>query len=200
MFVQVITGRVTDRAGLRRQHERWQEDLRLGAPGYLGTTAGVTDEGRFVVLARFESEAAARANSAREEQGAWWAETEKCLEDVSFADCTKVTTLLGGGSDDAGFVQIMRGRVTDPQKMEAVEPRMGEFETAMHRIRPDILGEMIVEHGDGTYTDAVYFTSEADARAGESQSMPDDVAGLFNEIMSAIAIDEFLDLKEPWLV
>ena len=42
-----------------------------GAEGYIGGTGGVTDGGRFIVIARFETEAAAQANSERAEQGAW---------------------------------------------------------------------------------------------------------------------------------
>lgn len=199
MFIQVITGTVTDPEGFRRQIERWQEDARPGAVGYLGTTAGVTDDGRFIVLARFESEAAARVNSERYEQGAWWAETEKCLDRVTFLDSSQITTLLGGGSDAAGFVQVMRGRVTDPAKLAALEGRLGEFEAAMHQARPDVLGEVMAIHPDGTYTDAIYFRSEAAARAGEARGIPTDTQALLGEYMSAIAIDEYLDLKDPWL-
>ena len=77
MFIQVITGTVTDPEGLRRQSDRWQDELRHGAIGYLGATAGVTNDGRSIAMIRFDSEASARANSERDEQGAWWAETEK---------------------------------------------------------------------------------------------------------------------------
>ena len=101
MFIQVITGKTSDREGLRRQADRWQQEIRPGAAGYLGTTGGVTDDGRFVLLARFESEEAARRNSARDEQGAWWAETEKYLDDVTFQDSVNITTMRGGGSDAA---------------------------------------------------------------------------------------------------
>ena len=45
MFVQVIEGQVADREGLKRQLERWQEELRPGATGLLGSTSGVTDDG-----------------------------------------------------------------------------------------------------------------------------------------------------------
>ncbi len=45
MFVQAIEGRVADREGLRRQLERWMSELRPGAQGFLGSTAGVTDGG-----------------------------------------------------------------------------------------------------------------------------------------------------------
>ena len=42
MFVQVIEGRVSDRDGLRRQMDKWESELRPGATGFLGSTAGVT--------------------------------------------------------------------------------------------------------------------------------------------------------------
>lgn len=199
MFIQVIRGQAIDREGLRRQMDRWNSELRPGAAGFLGSTAGITDDGRFVAMARFESEAASRANSQRGEQGAWWAETEKCLEAASFQDSSEVMAMQGGAAKNAGFVQVMCGRVTDAQKMDALRPRMGEMESAMKRHRPDVLGDLIAVNTDGSYTDAVYFESEAEARQGETKEMPADVSALFTELMSATAVDEYLDLKEPWL-
>ena len=199
MFIQVIRGQATDREGLRRQMDRWNSELRPGAAGFLGSTAGITDDGRFVAMARFESEAASRANSQRDEQGAWWAETEKCLEAASFQDSTEVITMQGGGSNDAGFVQVMCGRVTDTEKMAALRPKMGEVESAMKRYRPDVLGDVIAVNADDSYTDLVYFQSEAEARQGETKEMPAELGALFGELMSAIAVDEYLDLKDPWL-
>jgi len=64
VFVQVITGKVTDAAAVRARFDRWLEELAPGAKGWLGSTAGVTDDGRVVVLARFESEEAARSQQA----------------------------------------------------------------------------------------------------------------------------------------
>ena len=93
MFVQVITGTTSDAAGLRRQMDRWDQELRPGAAGYLGSTGGVTDDGRVFMAARFESEEAAQRNSAREEQGAWWAETEKFIQNPAFQDSAEVTIL-----------------------------------------------------------------------------------------------------------
>jgi len=199
MFIQVITGTVADREGLERQVERWQEQLRPGAVGYLGSTAGVTDDGRFVVLARFESAAAARRNSDRIEQGNWWAETEKCLDSVTFLESSVVETLLGGGDNSAGFVQVMRGYVKDPAKLDALGRRSAEIETAMRKARPEIIGDVMVLTADGSYLEAIYFTSEAAARRGEASELPADLAALLGEYMEAVAIDEYLDLKNPWL-
>ena len=199
MFVQVITGTTSDREGLQRQADRWQDELRPGATGYLGSTAGVTDDGRFVLLARFESEEAARRNSARDQQGDWWNETEKYLEGAAFQDSVEVTTLLGGGSNRAGFLQVMRGRVIDADKIAAIGSRMAESEGALRRHRPDVLGELIVMHPDATYTEVVYFTSEEAARQGESTDPPAEMQALFGELMEAITVDEYLDLEDPWL-
>jgi len=199
MFIQVITGTTSDPEGLRRQAERWEHELRPGATGFLGSTAGVTDDGRFIAVARFESEEAARRNSAREEQGPWWAETEKYLDGAKFQESTEITTMLGGGSNAAGFVQVMLGRVTNPAMMAEINARTAEFEALMSRVRPDVLGDVIAMHADGSYTDVVYFSSEEGARQGERQEMPPDAQAMFEGLMSAIVIDEYLDLKEPWL-
>src|SRR6266446_3214682 len=169
MFIQVITGQAIDREGLRRLGDRWTDELRSGATGFLGSVAGVTDDGRFIAMVRFESEAAARRNSQRPEQGAWWAEAEKCLEGVAFAESVEVITMLGGAVKEAGFVQVMRGRITDPDKMAGVRDRMDEMEAAMRRHRPDVLGDVIAVHADGSYTDTVYFESE-EARSEEHTS------------------------------
>ena len=72
MFVQVIQAQVSDAAAVREAMERWAQELAPGAEGWLGTTAGVTDDGRFIALARFDSAQAARRNSDRPEQGEWW--------------------------------------------------------------------------------------------------------------------------------
>ena len=77
VFVQVIQGQVTDAETVREAFDRWAQELAPGATGWLGSTAGVTEDGRFIALARFASEQAARANSDRPEQDRWWAETAK---------------------------------------------------------------------------------------------------------------------------
>ena len=39
MFVQVIQGKAKDAAGVRKQMERWEQELKPGEVGYLGSTA-----------------------------------------------------------------------------------------------------------------------------------------------------------------
>jgi hypothetical protein len=201
MFIQVITGTVTDVDGFNERVERWHSDLEPGAVGFLGSTAGITEANRFFVAARFESAGAATKNSERPEQGAWWSEVEKTVTDVTFHDCTRVETFFGGGSNDAGFVQVMQGRVLDADAIKRVEQRITELEDTFRASRPDVMGEVIAYHDDGdTYSDIVYFTSESDARANEQKEMPAELQQLMGELMSAAAIDEYIDLKHPVLL
>ncbi len=197
MFIQVITAKVVDEEALWQQVARWETDVRPGAEGFLGSTAGITGDGRLIALARFESEDAARRNSERPEQGAWWAEMEKTIEGPTFQDSVEVVVTGAGGSDDAGFVQVMRGQVVDAAKLDELHGRMKEVEAAMAELRPDVIGDVTVIHGDGTFTDAVYFRSEAEARANEANEMPEEMQALFAEWTSAASVDEYLDLTQP---
>src|SRR5205823_10460520 len=102
MFVQVIQGRVSDAAKMRSALDQWAQDLSPGAAGWLGSTAGVTHDGRFIALARFESEEAARRNSDRPEQDRWWSETSRLFAgEPSFGDSRNVVIDTTGNPDEA---------------------------------------------------------------------------------------------------
>lgn len=194
MFVQVIKGKTNDAAGLRRQMETWETDLRPGATGFLGTTAGITDDGRVIALARFESREAAEANSRRPEQTAWWNEMEKYFTGApTFLDSTDVDLLHGGGSDKAGFVQIMEGSSTNTKRLRELEH---EAEPILTKHRPELLGGMTVWDGDH-YIETAYFTSEADARKGETMDPPADAAALMQEFFSLMGDVTYYDITEP---
>jgi hypothetical protein len=198
MFVQVIQGRAKDTEALRRQWQQWDAELKSGAKGFLGGTAGVTADGEFIALARFEDGAAARANSDRAEQGEWWNATSPHLDDVLFHDCELVDLVNDGGSDEAGFVQIIQGKATDVEKARELDRRS---EDKLRNLRPDVIGGIVAWHPqNGRFTNAMYFTSEAEARAKEKETSqaPD-----FEEYMQewqALSDGEpkFLDLSEPW--
>jgi hypothetical protein len=200
MFIQVISGTATDVDAMERLTDRWDAELRPGATGFLGVTQGLTDDDRFVVLARFESAEAARANSERAEQGEWWAEMEKVTKDVTVHDCSRIETLFGGGKDTAGFVQVMQGRIKDQAKADAMFARAAEVERVLGAARPDVIGEVVAIYDDGDgYTDAVYFSSEAEARENESKPLPPDAEAMMGELMAALDITEYLDLKRVTL-
>ena len=196
MFVQVMEGRVGDAEGLRRHADTWMTDLAPGADGFLGATLGVTADGTFVAAVRFESEEAARANSDRPEQGAWWEQAKEAFDgEVSFTDCPQVDTFGGGGSDEAGFVQVIRGRAD----RSAVAPLADELEATLRRMRPDVLGGIVAWPGDGTFVQVVYFTSEGEARTAESAPpSPEDKAD-WERMTQLMEFDRYLDLRDPWL-
>jgi hypothetical protein len=198
MFVQVIQGRTSDAARLRDALDQWQKDLAPGASGWLGSTAGVTDDGRFIAIARFESEEAARANSDRPEQDEWWSQTSKLLDgEATFSDSREVVVDLVGDPNDAGFVQIIQGRTSDPKRAREL---MGQDSGEWASFRPDIIGSLSAEHDEGDYTVVLYFTSEADAREGERKEAPPELKAQMEE-MDALSVGEptFFDLKDPWL-
>jgi hypothetical protein len=199
MFVQIIRGEAADAAALRRQFDRWGDDLRPGAAGFVGATHGVTDDGRFVALACFESAEAAQANSDRPEQAAWWEETAGAFQGVpTFVDCTETDTLLAGPSGDAGFVQVMyAGGPADRSRLRDLD---ASFEPVAKEFRPDVIGGLRAWHPDGRFTGAVYFTSEQAARAGESQEPPPDFRPMVDEQIALLREAEWLDLREPWLL
>jgi hypothetical protein len=197
MFVQVINGSVTDAAAARALGERWISELGPDASGWLGTTAGVTADGEFVVLARFESSEVAERNSDRPEQGAWWTELEKLfVEAPTFGNYDDVILVRGGGSDDAGFVQVMLGRTADPNRERKLAQ---DFASTGSDFRPDILGGLVGIQDDGTFAQAFYFTSEQEAREGEKLEPPAELRDAFDEETRITSEIRFLDLSDPWL-
>src|SRR5207244_7773366 len=95
VFVQVIKGKVSDPAGGRRQNDRWRKEVQPGATGFLGSTVGVAADGTFIALARFADEAAAKKNSARAEQSAWWADTAKTFDgEPTFRGAADIQTAI----------------------------------------------------------------------------------------------------------
>jgi hypothetical protein len=193
MFVQVIQGKLQDADLLNRQVERWRKEIKPGAKGYLGSTSGTTADGRSIAVIRFESEADARANGERAEQSAWWNETEKAFDgQPSFTESSDVDLLFNGGSNDAGFVQVMKGKVKDPAAFRAWGK---EHEGRLKELRPDLIGGVDVYQPDGSFISVAYFTSEAEARKNEN-AMGDDP--MMAEYMSHMAGEtQFLDIASP---
>ena len=198
VFVQVIQGQVADASKVRAAFDRWAQEFAPGAIGWLGSTAGVTEDGRFIALARFQSQEAARANSDRPEQDRWWAETSQLFTgQATFKDSNDVTVDLTGDPDAAGFVQVIQGRGSDPDRAREL---VGRDSPEWAAFRPEILGSLAVSHQGGAYTMAVYFTSEAEAREGERKQPPPELQAQMDE-MAALSVGEpeFFDLKQPWL-
>lgn len=196
MFVQVIKGKVSDRAAVKAHMDRWVDELSGGAQGWLGTTAGIAADGTMIALVRFEDAAAAKRNSDRPEQGAWWAEMAKLIDgEATFQDSDRVLVDVRGNPEDAGFVQVMQGGSTDPERAWKL---MEEDDTDWSAFRPDIIGSISIGHPDGRWTMVNYFTSEAEARAGEQKELTLEMQQMMDEMNSlADGPPTFIDITEP---
>jgi hypothetical protein len=194
MFVQVIRAHVTDESGLKTQWKRWVTDIKPGAIGFLGSTAGVADDGTLIAMARFASEDDARRNGMRDEQTQWWLDTAKCLDgDIEFQDCTRTDQWNKGGSDSARFVQIRQGVSSDPARLRDLY--VNQQPVRMGPVRPEVLGGLFAWHGDNGFTVSAYFTSEAAARGGESL---DEFKPFFDDMNAVMQDMIYLDLRDPW--
>jgi hypothetical protein len=198
MFVQVIQGQVTDAEQAHAAMDRWMQELAPEAPGWLGTTAGVTTDGRFIALARFESADSARRNSESPAQDKWWHEFSSLFSgDASFRDSEDVTVRMYGDPDATGFVQVIRGRASDPARVREL---MATDTDEWIAFRPEVIGSVFSMSDDGGFATTFYFTSEAEAREGERKEPPAELKALVAELDSLDAEPpEFFDLTAPWL-
>src|SRR6266436_935906 len=132
----------------RRPLEPWD-----GLAAHLGL---LTTEG-WLPSHVFESDEAARQNSDRPEQTAWWEQTATLFTDEPvFHNSTSVEVDTPGDPSQAGFVQVMQGRSSDPGRAREL---MANDPTDWQEFRPDILGTVSVGHDGGAWTMAIYFTS-----------------------------------------
>ena len=194
MFIQIIQGRCTKQDELRAMADQWVRDVAPNAVGWLGGTYGFTDDDMFVGVVRFDSKEAAAENSRRPEQGQWWGKMEQLFDGpVEFHDCEDVSLMMDGGSDKAGFVQIIRGRVRDMSKLKGM---MGPQQVQMlHEMRPELLGGTLAIEPDGTFTETIAFTDENSARQAEKLEMPAEVASDMEMAMTDVT---YMDLHHPW--
>jgi hypothetical protein len=189
VFIQIIQGKCTRQDELRALADTWREEMAPTADGWLGGTYGFTDDDQFVGIIRFESREAAMRNSERPEQGQWAGRMTALLDGpVEYHDCEDVTLMLDGGSDDAGFVQVIRGKVDDPQKLKSL---MGDTDM-LHELRPEILGATLAIEA------TVAFTDEESARSGESKEMPEMPADVRETLEASMRGATYYDLHHPW--
>jgi hypothetical protein len=192
VFIQVIKGKCTRQDELRAMSGSWKDELGPGATGWLGGTFGFTDDDQFVAVVRFASREDAMANSARPEQGAWAERLAATLDGPpEFSDYDDVTEFLDGGSDSAGFVQVIQGKVNDRSVVDQLMAGTDELK----KMRPEIIGGTFAVADDGSFTQTVAFTDEESARKGEAIEPPPEVREQLGTMMAGAT---FLDLRDPW--
>jgi hypothetical protein len=199
MFIRVIKGRATNPPGIRRDLGRWQRQLAADADGWLGSTTGITEDGWSITVVRFASEAHARRNRDRPEQREWWRDASQHLARVISHDAPKVHIYRDGGSDQAGFVQVIQGHTDDIERMASLGR---DQDDVLAREAPHLLGVTVAEHADrpGDFTQVVYFTSEQDARrfAQEPPAAADEP--VLERLRSLMTNVRCFDLRDPQLL
>jgi hypothetical protein len=196
VFIQIIQGKCRDAGEMRRLSDEWRDQMGPKAEGWLGGTYGITDDNEFVAVVRFESREAAARNSTRPEQGQWWSRMEQCFDgSATFHDCDDAMMFLDGGSDDAGFVQVIQGRVSDPERFRHF---MEQPMQTLHEQRPEIIGGTIAMEPDGWFTETVAFRSESEARHGETTPTPTEDQQRWADEMAQMQDVRYLDLHAPW--
>jgi hypothetical protein len=195
MFIQVVEAKIQDRDLAKEAWAAWDENVKPHAIGWLGNTGGLTDDGRLIAVSRFESEAAANKNNDLPEQNQWYEKFMANLaSEVSFMNCPEVDEMLGGGSNEAGFVQLIQGHCSDVEKMRSLGRDMEE---ELSSRRPDMLGGTVAWHADapGDFTQTMYFKSEEEARKNEADQA---MGGAPDEFRSLLSNLTFTDLHDPW--
>jgi hypothetical protein len=94
----------------------------------------------------------------------------------------------GGGTDEAGFVQVIQGRVIDPEGYRREAMSLGGSP------RRDVIGGLIAWDGS-RFTEFVYFTSEEEARKGERS--PGHRTAL-EKVWPRTGDLDYFDLRQPW--
>jgi hypothetical protein len=193
MFVQVVRGAVTDGVAALARLDHWLEHLAPTAGGWLGTTAGVTRDRELVAFVRFATAADARRSGDRLEQGQWWAESVLLFTgDVSFDNYDDVTLFGDGGSDAAGSVEVLRGRVRHGNRGPDLASRLAEQAMDQGHDR-GLIGGLVGAHDDGTFTQASYFCRSA---LGRLHAAPDPQSLLEGRAVASDA--RLLRLERLW--
>ena len=113
----------------------------------------------------------------------------------TFTESSDVTEWMGGGSDDAKFVQVMKSTGVDRAQVEKMDAIFERFADQ----RPDLLGGLRIWTGRDSCVDVAYFTSEEEARKGEQTELPDELKELMSELDGGMGETEYLDLVDPQL-
>ena len=187
MFVHVVRAPAADPGPLLEQVARLPAMLGTEAAGFLGLTAGISDEGDFVAVARFASPGG----------DAWWAALEPWLAGPpTVRASSEVELLLGGGSDEAGFIEVIEGHATDRHRFMVLERQLEQRFAAE---RPDFLGSQIIWWADGSWLEVAYFTSEDDLRAADARGLSPEVEELVSAWEGVARPSAQLDLADPFL-
>ena len=194
MFLLVLSGRVADPVETRVRWEAWQREVAPRTPGWLGDTGGISESGEFVALVRFQTEGtAARAFTPRDD-AAWWHDFAGLfVEGISIDGASEIDAFARGDFEDAGCVQFIRGQTSQVAEVRELN---AAIQAKVREACPDIIADVVAWHGDGRFTEAVYFISEEEARRAE-KSRPSHLRELSDRWATRVSDERFVGAIDP---
>ena len=197
MFLLTVEGRTGTPDALHEDVLNWPGEVGRSAVGWLGNTAGVSNDGDFVLLMRFESEEAAWITSDLPEQGRWW---QTCAEHLdtkpAITGSTTVIGILDGGSDDAAAVRIRRGSAV----LNRYRRSLRQLETLPPAERAAVIGGIVAWHDGDRFTEALYLTSRDFAQVRQLGTSPTPLGRFIDGLEASILDAKVIELDEPWLI
>ena len=197
MFIQTMEGTTSRPDEVKDRIDTWVRDLMPGAVGYFGSTSGCTDDGHCIMIARFATAEDARRNSERPEQDAWWRATAELFDGpVEFHESEEVQVKTHGDVGGATFVQIMEGRVTDRDRAKRLEDRATRSWSSSVRTSSGSRPPTSTATGSSKPSTS---PPRPTAREGEQREIPESFASSFEEMQQVMQVEQYLDLRDPWL-
>ncbi|HVM00892.1 MAG TPA: hypothetical protein VM324_16500 [Egibacteraceae bacterium] len=196
MFLRIVQARCTDEQAVRRLWKEWA-DAAATISGWLGSTGGVTREGTLFLLSRYDSAQAARAHADSAQHAAWLEAAGAGLDGAPTVRETADVHAVGDPEPaEAGFLQIMEARVADRRRWEEIEEGLADAFTAH---RPDFVGGYRAWVSADRVCAVDYFTSEAEARAGEAKPPPPDLQAGFEQWIAMLDEIVWHNIADPWI-
>jgi hypothetical protein len=186
MLAQVVQVRTNDPDGARPLLERLARDVAPVARG----SVGVTEDG--VLFAVFLMD---REDAVQLDDVPGWVGLSRFIErDVDVRTSRRVAVFGEGASPRAGFVQVVQGRLSD---LELALEHLAGLQVLLAEHLPALVGSVTVLHAPDGFTRVLYFSSEDEARATETDFPPalqdaDEQARRF-----LVGEPTFLDFRHP---
>ncbi|MGW7081726.1 hypothetical protein [Streptomyces sp. NPDC054866] len=195
MFVLKVEARTARPDAVRQQVLAWPADVGSSASGWLGCTGGVSADGDWVFLMRFVSQEAAWTTSDLPGYEQWWRACRRHLETPPvFAESTRVSGILRGGSDDAAAVIITQGSGPSNRLSEILR----RLETLELTEPVGVIGGFVAWHGCERFTEALYLASKG-AQFRQLGTTSQALGRFIDDHVAAVRDARVIDLDEPWL-
>jgi hypothetical protein len=196
MFVLKVEARTTQPDALRKHVLTFPAEVGRHATGWLGNTAGVSPDGDFILLMRFESEEAAWITMDLPENTRWWEICGQHLDTKpAFIGSTDVTGILSGGSDEAAAVRVIRGRAS-----QGFRDSLQQLGAIPRDERTDVIGGIVAWHDEDQFTEVLYLKSKDFTTSRQPATAAAPFRRLLDDHDASIQGASVLDLKEPWLM